>query len=134
MGRMFGKFGESSAIFQTKTIQISSYNKIPFGWLFICQTFFCQTLEKGKFAKHSPCQIFLIYSIMKCNDMVKGAEGFSYINQKTASNQWIPRKNDDITAWTAASTPPIWPAHNWREPATSYGLSWMIKSASLVTI
>ena len=30
---------------------------------FICQTFFCQTLEKRKFAKHSPCQTFQLYGI-----------------------------------------------------------------------
>ena len=32
--------------------------------LFIRQTFFRQTLEKSGFAKHSPCQTFLLYSIV----------------------------------------------------------------------
>ena len=29
--------------------------------LFICQTIFCQMLEKNKFTKHSPCQTFPLY-------------------------------------------------------------------------
>ena len=31
--------------------------------LFICQTFFCQTLEKSKFIKHSLCQTFPLYGM-----------------------------------------------------------------------
>ena len=60
----FGKFSKPSAIRQTKTIQISSYRiNNPLASLFIRQTSFCQTLEKSKFTKHSPCQTFLLYSI-----------------------------------------------------------------------
>ena len=71
-GRNFCKFGESSAIPQTKTIQISSYiitnNRLAD--LFIRQTFFCQTLENCKFTKHSPCQAFLLYSIMSAHNFI----------------------------------------------------------------
>ena len=63
MGRKFGKFGESSAICQTKTNQSSSYNNNPLAGVFIRQTFSCQTFEKSKFAKHSPRQTFPLYSI-----------------------------------------------------------------------
>ena len=35
----------------------------PLADLFIRQTFFCQTLEKSKFAKHSSRQTFPLYGI-----------------------------------------------------------------------
>ena len=46
MGK-FGKFGESSMIHQTKTIQISTYNKNLLVDVLIHQTFFRQMLEKS---------------------------------------------------------------------------------------
>ena len=49
----FGKFGESSMIHQTKTIQISIYNKHLLADLLIRQTYFCQMLEKSQFVKLS---------------------------------------------------------------------------------
>ena len=64
MGRKFCKFGESSAICQTKTIlRVVTINN-PLADLFICQTFFHQTLEKSKFDKHFHCQTFPLYIIL----------------------------------------------------------------------
>ena len=63
MSKNFGKFGESSAICQTKIFQISSLMNNPLADLLIHQTVFCQTPEKGKFAKHSPQQPFSLYGM-----------------------------------------------------------------------
>ena len=41
------------------TVVVTIYN--PLAGLFICQTFFRQTLEKSKFGKHSPRQTFQLY-------------------------------------------------------------------------
>ena len=57
------KFGKSSAIRQTKTIKNSSYIINPLADLFIHQTFFRQTLQKSKFAKHSFRQTFPLHGI-----------------------------------------------------------------------
>jgi len=59
----FGKFGESSIIRQTKTIQISTYNYNLCLNLFIRQTFYCQMLKTSKFVKLYPCQNFLLYGM-----------------------------------------------------------------------
>ena len=49
----------ASAIRQAKTIQSGTVVTInnPLTYLFICQMFFHQTLEKSKFAKQFPCQL-----------------------------------------------------------------------------
>ena len=60
----FGKFGESSAIRQTKTIKVVVTINNPLADLFICQTFYHQTLEKSKFSKYSPRQVFPPYGIV----------------------------------------------------------------------
>ena len=56
---MFGKFGKSSAIHQTKTSKVVA--TINNSWLIY--SFVCQTFEKSKFTKHSPHQTFLLYGI-----------------------------------------------------------------------
>ena len=65
VARKFDKFGESSAIRQTKPFKVTINN--PLADLFICQTFFHQTLEMSKFAKHSPRQTFPLYGILNHN-------------------------------------------------------------------
>ena len=65
--RKFGKFGESSAIRQTKTIKSSSN---PLADLFIRQTFFQQMLQKSKFTKNSPHQTFLLYAYGMCHNII----------------------------------------------------------------
>ena len=60
--RLAGKFGESSVICQTKTIQITVVLTINslLADLLIRQTSFHQMLEVSQFAKLSPQQTFLL--------------------------------------------------------------------------
>ena len=60
MGETFGK--SSMMICQVKTIQISTYNSILLGDLFILQTSFHQILEKSQFAKLSHYIVAKSYS------------------------------------------------------------------------
>jgi len=61
-GRKFGKFGESSMIHQTKTIQISTYNYNLLAETIDLPNFFPQMLKPSKFAKLSLRQTFPPYS------------------------------------------------------------------------
>jgi len=58
-GRKFGEFGESSLIWQTKTIQISSYNYNLLAESIHLPKFFCLTLKASKFAKLSRYMILI---------------------------------------------------------------------------
>ena len=60
----FGKFGKSSVIRQTKTIQLAE--------LLIRQTFFCQMLEKNQFAKLSRYTVCYILYIFGSHDECTG--------------------------------------------------------------
>jgi len=60
-----GEFGESSMIFQTKTIQISTYNYNLLAESIHLPNFFCQMLEMSKFAKLYPCPTFPLYGMRK---------------------------------------------------------------------
>ena len=53
-----GEFGESSAIHQTKTIQLVLTISSPLADLLIHQTFFRQRLEKSQFAKLSSSLVY----------------------------------------------------------------------------
>ena len=53
VGGKFGKFGKSSMIHQTKTIQINN----PLANVLICQTIFYQMLKKSQFAKLYPTKV-----------------------------------------------------------------------------
>jgi len=64
-GRKFGKFGESSVIRQTKTIQISTYDYNLLAESIHFPNFFCQMLKTSKFTKLYPHQTFPLYSIVK---------------------------------------------------------------------
>ena len=59
------KFGESSMICQTKTIQISTYN-YNLADLLICQTFFYQMLETNQFTNVS-LHTVVLGQIPQCN-------------------------------------------------------------------
>jgi len=58
-----GKFGESSVIHQTKTIQISTYNYNLLAESIHSPNFFCQMFKMSKFAKLYPHQTFPLYGI-----------------------------------------------------------------------
>ena len=60
-GGKFGKFGESSMIHKTKTIQISIIINNLLADLLIPQTFLRQKYEKSQFTKVFPCKTFLLY-------------------------------------------------------------------------
>jgi len=68
--RKFGKFGESSVIRQTKTIQISTYNYNLLAESIHSPNFFCQMLKMSKFTKLFHRQTFPLYSrlfwLQKC--------------------------------------------------------------------
>jgi len=57
----FGKLGESSAIRQTKTIQISTYNYNLLAESIHSPNFFCQMLKTSEFAKPYSRQTFPLY-------------------------------------------------------------------------
>jgi len=63
--RKVGEFGKSSLICQTKIIQISTYNYNLLTESIHSPNIFCQMLKTTKFPKLSPCQTFLLYSIIK---------------------------------------------------------------------
>ena len=63
MGRKLGKFGEWSAFAKLKPSKLVVTINNLLADLFICQTFFYQMLEKGKFTKHSPCQTSPLYGM-----------------------------------------------------------------------
>jgi len=58
------KFGESSVIRQTKTIQISTYNHNLWLNLLIRQTFLRQMLETSKFAKLSRYMVLNYFKLL----------------------------------------------------------------------
>ena len=60
-GKNFGKFGEPSAIHQTKTIHVISNLLAD---LLICQTLFRQNLYPSTFAKRYHHQTFPLYGIL----------------------------------------------------------------------
>ena len=67
--------------------------------LFICQTFFCQTLEKSRFAKHSAPQTFLLYGnskvygkIPRCHEKFQEILRFLARFQDSVKDSKIPGK------------------------------------------
>ena len=74
-GGKFGKFGELSAICQTKLV-LTINNLLAD--LLIRQTLFCQMLETSQFAKHSPHQTFPLYGTRYTES--KTCAGFNFAN------------------------------------------------------